>query len=131
MEYEKDFDGWNKKKKKLDALNQDCIFFEKQIWWSKIGINVGSEQNGKGEDFTRPVYILTKINSKTFIGIPLTSILREDDVHISFYFNYDFSTALISQIKLYDKKRLVKFIGITSDYIHLKIKKATIALILS
>ena len=130
-EYEKDFDGWNKIKQRIDNTDQDCTFFEKEIWWSRLGINIGSEQNGKGADYIRPVYILSKINSKTFIGIPLTSILKEDKTHISFYFNYNFSTALISQIKLYDKKRLVRCIGKTTDYIHLKIKKATIALILS
>ncbi len=131
MVYEKDFDGWNEMKKKLDTLNQDLTFFEKEIWWCRAGINVGSEQNGKGKDFARPVYVLTKINSKTFLGIPLTSILREDRTHVAFYFNYDFSTALISQVKLYDKKRLTKFIGNTSDFLHVKIKKATVALILS
>jgi hypothetical protein len=79
--------------------------------------------------FARPVYILKKINSRKFIGIPLSSKLKEDYVHISFYFNYDLSTGNISQIKVFDKKRLLDRIGVTSDYLHMKMKKATVAFI--
>lgn len=131
MEYEKDFDTWNRIKKKIDKNRQVPSFMEKEVWWSYAGVNIGSEEDGKGKQFLRPVYILKKINSRTFIGIPLSSVLREDISHMCFYFNYDFNTALIGQIKLYDKKRLYKNIGVVSDYLHLKIKKATIALILS
>jgi hypothetical protein len=130
-DYFKDFDRWNNIKKKLDKSSRLISFNEKEIWWYSAGVNVGSEQDGKGILFARPVYILKKINSKTFIGLPLTSKLREDGSHVSFYFNYDFTTAKISQFKVMDKKRLLKFRGITSDYLHNKMKKATVAFILS
>jgi mRNA-degrading endonuclease toxin of MazEF toxin-antitoxin module len=130
MENEKDFNTWNEVKKKINSLNRTHTFFEKEIWWCNVGINVGSEQNGKGSESIRPVYILRKINRKTFVGIPLSSILREDNTHVSFYFHYDMSVALISQIRNFDKKRLQQFIGLTSDYLHMKIRKATVAFIL-
>lgn len=130
-EYKKDFDGWNIMKKKLNGRNQELSFYEKEIWWCSMGVNVGSEEDGKGDRFLRPVYILKKISSKTFIGIPLTSILKEDYAHMSFYFDYCLSTAIISQIKVFDKKRLIEFIGTTSDYLHRKMKKTTVAFILS
>src|SRR3989344_2437572 len=120
MEYKKEFDKWNKVKKNLDSSEQGIVFYERQIWWGSVGINVGTENDGKGEKFIRPIYILKKINSKSFVGIPLSSILREDDAHVSFYFNYDFSTAVISQIKVFDKKRLNIYIGTVSDYLHMK-----------
>lgn len=131
MEYEKDFKSWNKVKERLDENSQGISFYEKEIWWCSLGVNVGHEQDGKGSMFIRPVYILKKINSNMFIGIPLTSNLKNDYAHIAFYFNYDFSTATISQIRILDKNRLFNRIGNTSDYLHNKMKKATVAFILS
>lgn len=129
--YVKDFDQWNFLKKRLDVSSRAISFCEKEIWWCCAGVNVGSEQDGKGDLFLRPVYILRKINSKTFVGIPLSTKLREDLEHKSFYFNDDVMTAKISQIKVFDKRRLSKRIGITSDYLHSKLKKATAAFILA
>lgn len=131
MELEKDFDGWNIIKKKIDSSRCNLFFSEKEIWWCFVGMNIGAEHCGKGRFFKRPVYVLKKINSKTFVGVPLTSKLREDSVHVSFYFNDDFSTAKISQIKVFSKDRLSSLIGVTSNYLQNKIKKATVALIVS
>lgn len=130
MEYKKDFDKWNFIKKSLDEnKNQVQFFCEKEIWWCVLGVNIGSEQDGKGNLYIRPVYIIKKINSRTFLGIPLTKKLKEDKTHLSFYFNYDLSTALIAQIKVFDKGRLVEKIGVTSDYLNMKMKKATVAFV--
>jgi len=60
MDYIKDFDNWNNIKKKLDKSDQNQSFYEKEIWWCSVGINVGSEHDGKGNRFMRPVYILKK-----------------------------------------------------------------------
>lgn len=128
--YIKDFDGWNSIKKKINEIQNSYSFYEKEIWWSYIGINIGSEQDGMGKMFIRPVYILKKINSKVFLGIPLSSNLKEDYVHVTFYFDYDISTAIISQIKVLDGKRLLNRITTVSDYVHQKIKKATADFIL-
>lgn len=125
-EYIKDFDGWNKEKKHLEQSVYERFFYEKDIWWCSIGINVGSEQDGKGKSYRRPVLIYKKINNRTFVGIPLTQKLKEDHVHVSFYFNYDINTAIVSQIRIFDRKRLVEKIGIISDYVYEKMKKTTI-----
>jgi len=94
-----------------------------------VGINVGSEQDGKGNLFIRPVFIYKKINSRTFLGIPLTKVLKEDLEHVPFYFDYDISTVIISQIRVFDRKRLEHRMGSVSDYLFLKIKKAVIAFV--
>ena len=123
MEYKKDFDSWNKVKKKLDTSNREVFFRKKEIWWTSLGVNIGSEQDGKGRLSLRPVYIVKKINSQTFMGVPLTKSLKEDQAHMSFYFDYDFSTAIISQTRILDKKRLFEKLGSTSDYVYIKMKK--------
>ena len=52
----------------------------------RMGLNIGYEQDGKGEDFLRPVLILKKFNKRVFLGIPLTKIKK--DSH--FYHNFEF-----------------------------------------
>jgi mRNA interferase MazF len=130
VEYKKDFNNWNLVKKEINNRSQCFSFFEKEIWMCSIGVNVGSEEDGKGRLSLRPIYILKKINHRTFIGIPLTSKLRSDNDHVALYFNYDISTAIISQIRNFDRNRLFERMGIVSDYLHSKMKKATVAYIL-
>ena len=40
------FDVWNEDKKYINQHNQNILFREGEIWWIKLGINVGIEQNG-------------------------------------------------------------------------------------
>ncbi len=129
MQYIKEFEKWNRVKQSLEAEDRSITFNEKEIWWCSVGVNLGSEHDGKGESFIRPVYILRKINSRVFLGIPITSKLIHDYAHVAFYVNYDFSTAVVSQMRTFDKKRLLKKIGNTSDYLYEKIRKAAIAFI--
>ena len=125
----KDFDRWNEIKKGINNKNKNKFFHEREIWWCSLGLNIGSEQDGKGDNYLRPILIYKRIDSSMFIGIPLTTVLKEDNIHVSFYFNYDISTALIFQIRSFDKKRLVQRIGRTSIYVYNKIKKAVKAFV--
>ena len=67
----KDFDAWNEDKKVVHGSAAQVRFKDREVWWCKVGINVGYEINGKTL-FLRPVLIIRKISSNTFIGIPLT-----------------------------------------------------------
>ncbi len=122
-EYFKDFDNWNRIKQKIDKKDRNLFYYEKEIWWVSMGVNVGSEQNGKGEMFVRPVLVYKKTKGGLFIGILITSTLKDDSINIAFYFEYDLHTALIFQIKSYDSKRLIRKFGSISDYLYYKIKK--------
>ncbi len=122
--YIKDFYGWGELKRKINSRDRKLFFYEREVWWCSMGVNVGSEQDGKGYRFMRPVIIYKKINDNLFLGIPLTKTLREDDFHISFYLDYDFSTAILTQIRIFDSRRLDHRKGWVSEYIYSKIKKA-------
>ncbi|MCK5285783.1 MAG: type II toxin-antitoxin system PemK/MazF family toxin [Candidatus Pacebacteria bacterium] len=107
------FDKWNKKKKILDKKDIDNlkIFFNKrEIWWCAVGNNIGLEQNGKGENFERPVLIFKKFNKYVFLGIPLTT--KEKNLKLPFYFKLTGakieSIAVLSQIRLFSSKRLLR-----------------------
>ena len=119
----KNFHDWNIKKIKIDKNETFNHPREKEIWWCSIGINIGSEVYGKGADYTRPVLVINAEGSENFIGIPLTSnikskkyacIIKTDDGALH--------TALIYQIRSFDKRRLTerKYILSTEEYSKIK-----------
>ena len=114
---EKSFDAWNEHKKKRDENDISIYFYEREIWWCAIGVNVGFEQDGKGKDFSRPVLILRKFSKNVFLGVPLTTSKRESKYHHSFPFLDATSTALLSQVRLFDSKRLLVKMGKVSEKI--------------
>ena len=112
----KEFDDWNEVKKKANNDNKLVGFRNRDIFYMKMGENIGFEQNGKGENFVRPIIILKKFNKDMFFGIPLSTKLKCG----SFYYEFSFTKrngekmtniALLSQMKLYSSKRLLNQIG--------------------
>lgn len=122
--YKKDFDRWNIQKKITDNTENKNTFHEREIWFIKVGENVGFEQNGKGEEFLRPVIVYKKFSKNVFLGIPLTKSIKEGKFYSSFDFQGKKSNAILSQIRLFDSKRLKYKIGKMSvgDYGRVKEK---------
>ncbi|MCX6713304.1 MAG: type II toxin-antitoxin system PemK/MazF family toxin [Candidatus Vogelbacteria bacterium] len=108
---EKNFDEWNKLKKKIDADESDLFIKNRQVWWCSIGLNIGSEQNGHGDNFERPVLVLRKYSAGTFLGIPLTSKQKEGNYYFKLepYFGV-ISYAILSQAKVIDRRRVRRMI---------------------
>ena len=105
----KDFDKWNILKKKVDAGFVDFYVQTREIWWCSIGLNVGSEQNGHGENFERPVLIVKKYNSHSFLCLPLTT---KEKIGSYFYrISITSSFVILSQARALDKKRLTRLVG--------------------
>ncbi|MFQ5754353.1 MAG: type II toxin-antitoxin system PemK/MazF family toxin [bacterium] len=112
----KDFQNWHNKKSKIDNIEKRPFFHEKEIWFCYLGANVGFEEDGTGKDFLRPVIIVRKFSKEVFWGIPLTK--KEKDT--KYYFTFSFSergknTAILSQIRLIDARRLSYNIGEISE----------------
>ena len=115
-----DFDNWNNLKKKIDDYSR--VYFSKgEIWFISIGKNVGDEEDGKNEKWERPVLIIRKFNNNIFIGIPLTS--QEKNGKYYFKLKSFISTAILSQVRLFDAKRLVRKIGKINSVELIEIKK--------
>ena len=121
---EKDFDKWNNLKKEIDSRNPIYVS-ERDIWFCSVGLNVGSEQSGKHELFERPVLVIKKITANTFIGVPLTSNKKKGSWYVEI--ESTDSSAIISQIKLFDTRRLARKIKVIStkefEIIKEKLKK--------
>lgn len=118
------FDEWNEVKKVTNAKPYENIkISEKNIYWVKIGQNVGSEIYGKGEYYTRPVLVLKKFYIKNyincFLGVPLSSKVKGKSGRLFYKFttnNNKIQVALLAQIRVFDAKRV-------SDYYKGKILK--------
>ena len=125
----KDFDKWNIQKKIVDSVDNKKTFHEREIWFIKIGENVGFEQNGKGEEFLRPVIVYKKFSKNVFLGIPLTRRIKEGIFYNGFNFQNRKSNAILSQIRLFDSKRLSYSIGRMSNGDYKQLKEKLIELI--
>lgn len=104
-----DFDFWNELKKKIDAEESKPDRFPKEgeVWMSSLGKNIGFEQNGSGDNFSRPVLVVKKFNNRMFWCIPLSTKQKEFD----FYFNYTDPneqrvSAILAQMRLISVKRV-------------------------
>jgi len=102
----KNFDSWNAIKKEIHKNKNRIHFRQGEIWFVSIGQNIGYEVYGKGENFLRPVVIFRKINKNTFLAIPLTSKIKEDRFHCIIDFKEKQNSAILSQVKTIDAKRL-------------------------
>ena len=104
----KDFQIWHDKKSMVDQIERRPFFHEGEIWWCTLGANIGFEQDGGGKDYLRPVIVYKKFNNEIFWAIPLT----HTDKKTKYYFqltkngNAQTSTAILSQIRLIDARRL-------------------------
>ncbi len=103
------FVSWTKLKIRLHTKEERAPFFkERDIWWTSIGQNIGNEQDGKNETFERPVLIIKKFNHDIFWGLPLTSQDKKGVYYVSFQQHDRICTVILSQLRLWSSKRLLR-----------------------
>ncbi len=104
----KDFESWGKLKKLLDDRADFPTFQMRDVWWCSIGVNVGNETDGKNDFFNRPVLVLRKFNKHLFLGVPLTTKIKENPYYLSITIHGRNQCAMISQMRSYESKRLTR-----------------------
>ena len=106
---QKDFDRWNKEKKSIDSQKDLKLYHAQEIWWCRLGVNVGSEQDGTGVEFERPILIIKGLSRKTCIILPLTSSPQKHPMRIPLgIIEGRSASAILSQIRVIDTKRLIE-----------------------
>jgi mRNA interferase MazF len=123
----KEFDRWNDIKKSVHRSSGEVYFYEREVWWVHLGVNVGFEQDGTGGVFERPVVVVKKYNPDVFLALPL-STTRKMGIY---YFRVGEvegkqATAILSQIRLLDAKRLINRAGILDKGIFGELTEALI-----
>src|SRR3989344_2005502 len=106
----KDFDRWNELKKKLhiSVKAKDFYFREREIWWCSLGVNIGFEQDGKNDNFERPVLIVKIFNKEVLWIVPLTSRHKDNKYYYKFDYKNKPQSAILSQVRLISSKRLLR-----------------------
>jgi len=108
----KKFLEWIGLKEKIHRNSATPPFFkEGEIWWCYVGENVGNEMNGKGKQFSRPVFVFKKYDKYSFIGLPLTTRLKEGTWYVEIDFAEIKQTVVLSQGRTFDYKRFKEKIG--------------------
>lgn len=126
---EKDFQKWHKAKKELDKNLSRLFFHEREVWWCSVGLNVGFEQDGRGEYFARPVLIFKKFNNEVFWAIPLSTKIKKGKFYVPIELGDGVPrVVIISQLRLMDAKRLIDKMSTISDDNYGIIQKAVINL---
>jgi mRNA interferase MazF len=112
---QKSFQEWHREKGDMDEHKVRAFFHEREVWFTSLGVNVGFEQDGRGDKFLRPIVILKKFNNEVLWCIPLTKNQKKGKYYFSFLLGDETSTAILSQIRLIDAKRLQYKIGDISE----------------
>lgn len=126
----KPFDEWNISKKETDKSNRQVIFYEREIWWCVLGINIGVEIDGKHELFLRPVVILRKFNKDSALIIPTGGKSKTGKYYLDVFtkegkvFN-----ARLSQIRYLSSKRLIRKMGTINKVSYDSLVSCTVGII--
>jgi mRNA interferase MazF len=127
QKYTKDFDEWNDIKKNVEKNSDQLNNFPKEgeVWVGLLGKNIGVEQNGGFDNFSRPVLVIKKFNNQMFWIVPLSTKQKKLD----FYYNFENKdkqniSVILAQLKLMSIKRFKRDIYKISldDFIEIKKK---------
>lgn len=122
---QKDFDQWNQQKKHIDAGAETRLYHQREAWWCSLGVNVGSEQDGAGLEYQRPVLIVKGLSANTCLILPLTTSPSQHTMRAPVgIVDSKQASAILSQIRIIDTKRLVEKIGFIEKETFEKIRKA-------
>ena len=121
----KDFDQWNTNKKQLHAEAENKLYHKQEVWWCSLGVNVGFEQDGMGAEHQRPVLIVKGFSKNTCLIVPLTTSLKKHPLRIPIgIVDGKPASALLSQVRIIDTKRLINKIDFLGGEIFETIRKA-------
>lgn len=126
---QKDFDGWNEEKKRTQK-EIPRLYTVREIWWCRLGINVGTELDGKGNRFLRPCVIMRAFGPDACLVVPLTTSTREHSLRIPVGdVQGEEARANISQMRVIDTRRLVEKVGFLDEHLFQELKKRAKALL--
>jgi len=110
QEIAKNIIKWTKLKIRLHLSNKEnnTYFKAREVWWASLGANIGFEEDGKHDNFERPVLILKKFNRHILWALPLTSQDKQGYFYYQFSYNNKKYSIILSQLRLISSKRLLR-----------------------
>ncbi len=108
----KNFNEWNILKIKINNKKEIApIYHKSEIWWCVLGVNLGHEEDGKNQNFERPILVLRKFSKDLFVGIPLSTKIKEGEFYVNFKTDKLEYSVLLSQARVLSADRLVRKIN--------------------
>lgn len=107
----RDYVAWYKLKAEIEYKRKAPEFSERDVWWCSIGANIGFEEDGKNDDFERPVLVIRKFNKELFVGVPLTSKRKDNKFYHHVTVADKESAVILSQQRALSSKRLLRKVG--------------------
>ncbi len=125
----KNFLEWMGVKERLEHRSEKNLYFkEGEVWWVAIGENIGVEVSGKGTGFSRPMLVYKKLSQESFLGIPLTTHIKQGSWYISFAFAESIACANLAQIRVVSAARLYTKLGDATTENFAKVKSGFLRL---
>jgi mRNA interferase MazF len=116
-------------KQSLHELSTDPLFYNQDdVWWCAIGENIGIEINGKGKTFSRPILVYKKLSKGGFLGIPLSTQIKEGSWYVGISFQEKQICANLAQIRVFSTVRMQEKIGSLDNQDSEKIKNGFLRL---
>ena len=115
--YLKQFVAWAKLKIRLHLKpDRETVYFnEREVWWASLGVNIGYEENGKHDNFERPVLVLKKFNQYILWALPMTSKIRVGKYYFKIKYDGENYAIILSQLRVISSKRLLRKIRMLPD----------------
>lgn len=108
---EKNFDGWNTKKKWLHSSERNVYPKPREVWWCALGINIGNEVDGKNENFERPIVIAKTYGTKTVWGLPTTTQEKNGEFYFRYTLGGETFNVSLTDMRSLSYKRLLRKVG--------------------
>ncbi len=113
----KKFKEWIGLKEKIDSYKKIYPQFrEGEVWWVSVGENIGVEISGKSADFSRPVLIYRKLSNEGFLGIPMSTKIKEGTWYSIIDFGNKKINIILSQVRVFSSKRMHTKMGELSKH---------------
>ncbi len=113
--YFKDFDKWNGVKKRIHSEDLKVSIRAGEVRWVSCGVNVGSEIDGKGESFTRPMLVVHVVGSALALVVPFSTKLKEVAGYLPFEFQGKKISLCVHQMRIISQRRILARKGRISD----------------
>ena len=123
-QFPKNFNGWNDRKKDLHQRGLTKLYRAREVWWCALGVNIGFEQDGTGNNNERPVLIMKGFSKQVCLIIPLTTSTKKNPYHLTAgVVDGKEAFAITSQLRLIDTKRLINKVGTMDEVLFNTIRK--------
>jgi mRNA interferase MazF len=121
----KNFVDWFALKPRIEEIDHlPPLVKERDLWWCRLGENIGTEVSGKGQKFTRPVIIFKKLSKYTFFVIPCSTQIKTGSWFVPLTHKGKNIVACLHQAKVVDYRRLDDTMGALSNHDYKTVKQA-------